>query len=433
MYDVIPYLVLFSWPLIAILAYLKLDTVTATFVTIVGGYFILPLKVELDLPLLPPLDKESIPNISALISILILKKKKFHFFTQYRWLKVVIGIVVAIPFINVFFNLSPIFNGAFWLPSLTPHDGFSNSLLAYLRILPFIIAINITQSNKDVFRLFQLLVWSLLMYAPLVLLELRLSPQLHNWVYGYHPHSFIQQVRDGGFRAVVFLGHGLLTSNIYLAGFIALSILYKAKVFFINQRVNLALLFLFFVFIILLKSVSAIIMALLCATMVFTLRNSLRFKASTIIVSFVVLYPYISYLGFIPYEIINDYLIRFNAERAQSLYFRFSNEAFLLDYLGNNFLIGNGGSRMMLYKTVVDGTWIIWTMSFGVIYTTLNFLLFAGVTYINRYKGSERMRLNSLFALFPAIMMIDQIPNSSLTHPWMWLFGGAILIASLKK
>lgn len=433
MYDVIPYLVLFSWPLIAILAYLKLDTVTATFVTIVGGYFLLPLKAELDLPLLPPLDKESIPNISALISILILKKKKFYFFTQYRWLKSIIILIVAIPFINVFFNKSPIFNGAFWLPSLTLHDGFSNSLLAYLRILPFIIAVNITQSNKDVFRLFQLLVWSLLIYAPLVLLELRLSPQLHNWVYGYHPHNFLQQIRDGGFRAVVFLGHGLLTSNIYLAGFMALSILYKAKVFFINQRVNIALLFLFFILIILLKSVSAIVMALLCAFMAFSLGRSLRSTANIAIVTAVILYPYVSYLGLIPYEIINDYLIGVNAERAQSLYFRFSNEALLLDYLGNNFLIGNGGSRMMLFNSVVDGTWIAWTMSFGVIYTTLNFLLFSGVTYINKHEDSKQMKLNSLFALFPSVMMIDQIPNSSLTHSWMWLFGGVILIASLKK
>lgn len=433
MYDFFPYLVLFSWPLVSIIVYFKFDTVTATFITIVGGYFLLPVKAEIDFPLIPPLDKESIPNISALLSILILKKSKFYFFTQYRWVQLIVLTVLTIPFINVFFNLFPIFNGVVWLPSLTLHDGFSNSLLAYLRVLPFIIALNICKSHEDAFKILNLLVWALLIYAPLVLIELRFSPQLHNWVYGYHPHTFAQQVRGGGFRATVFLGHGLLTSNIYLAGFIALSILYKTKKFFINWRVNLSFLFVFFILIVLLKSVSAILMALLCVPMVFSLKSSSRNKVSVCVVSLVILYPFISYLGLIPYEAIYEYLISFSEDRAQSLYFRFSNEDILLDYLGSNFLIGNGGSRMVLHKAVVDGTWIVWTLSFGAVYTTLNFLLFSGLVYLKSSVASVNANVLSLFAIFPTIMMIDQIPNSSLTNSWMWLFGGVFLSCALAN
>jgi hypothetical protein len=46
-------------------------------------------------------------------------------------------------------------------------------------------------------------------YAPLVLLEARLSPQLHGWVYGYHQHVFAQTRRGDGFRPTVFMQHGL--------------------------------------------------------------------------------------------------------------------------------------------------------------------------------------------------------------------------------
>jgi hypothetical protein len=51
-----------------------------------------------------------------------------------------------------------------------------------------------------------------LVYVPLCLIELRLSPQLHHWVYGYHQHEFVQTVRDGGYRPMVFMEHGLMVS-----------------------------------------------------------------------------------------------------------------------------------------------------------------------------------------------------------------------------
>jgi O-antigen ligase len=48
-----------------------------------------------------------------------------------------------------------------------------------------------------------------LAYAPLCLLEMRFSPQLHVWLYGFHQHDFAQSLREGGWRPVVFMEHGL--------------------------------------------------------------------------------------------------------------------------------------------------------------------------------------------------------------------------------
>lgn len=48
-----------------------------------------------------------------------------------------------------------------------------------------------------------------LIYTPLCLFEIRMSPQLHNWVYGYHQHDWLQVFRGGGFRPTVFMQHGL--------------------------------------------------------------------------------------------------------------------------------------------------------------------------------------------------------------------------------
>ena len=49
-----------------------------------------------------------------------------------------------------------------------------------------------------------------LAYVPFCLYEIRMSPQLHAITYGYHPHSFAQSVRWGGWRPVVYMQHGLM-------------------------------------------------------------------------------------------------------------------------------------------------------------------------------------------------------------------------------
>lgn len=51
-----------------------------------------------------------------------------------------------------------------------------------------------------------------LIYLPLCLYEIRMSPQLSVNLYGFFPHSFIQHARFGGFRPIVFMQHGLMVS-----------------------------------------------------------------------------------------------------------------------------------------------------------------------------------------------------------------------------
>ena len=61
-----------------------------------------------------------------------------------------------------------------------------------------------------------------LIYIPLCWIEIRLSPQLHRWVYGFAPSGFANTYRLGGFRPIVFMQHGLMTAmwmcNAYLCG-----------------------------------------------------------------------------------------------------------------------------------------------------------------------------------------------------------------------
>lgn len=60
-----------------------------------------------------------------------------------------------------------------------------------------------------------------LIYVPLCLIEIRMSPQLHRWVYGYYQHSFLQTIKAGGYRPMVFMQHGLAVAVWMLSGAMA--------------------------------------------------------------------------------------------------------------------------------------------------------------------------------------------------------------------
>lgn len=61
------------------------------------------------------------------------------------------------------------------------------------------------------------------LYVPFCLFEIKFSPQLHKWVYGYFQHDFVQTIRGSTFRPMVFMEHGLAVSlwmaNATLVGF----------------------------------------------------------------------------------------------------------------------------------------------------------------------------------------------------------------------
>jgi len=57
-----------------------------------------------------------------------------------------------------------------------------------------------------------------LAYMPLCLWEIRMSPQLHRQLYGFHQHNIAQHFRDGHPRPMVFLAHGLMVGMLMASG-----------------------------------------------------------------------------------------------------------------------------------------------------------------------------------------------------------------------
>jgi hypothetical protein len=74
------------------------------------------------------------------------------------------------------------------------------------------------------------LVLGVLIYVPLCLIEIRMSPQLNLWVYGFHQHAMNQTRRFGGWRPMVFMQHGLALGLWMCAGAVMAVWLLRAKV-----------------------------------------------------------------------------------------------------------------------------------------------------------------------------------------------------------
>jgi hypothetical protein len=64
-----------------------------------------------------------------------------------------------------------------------------------------------------------------IIYLPLCLIELRISPQLHRFVYGFAQHDFNQTLRFGGYRPMVFMKHGLTLATWIVTALIMIAFL----------------------------------------------------------------------------------------------------------------------------------------------------------------------------------------------------------------
>ncbi len=421
------YAILLAWPLVSLLFYRNLPIIPATFWTIVGGYLVLPVKVAIDAPLIPPLNKESLSAVAAFIGCVYVKKRKISFIPKIgieRWLVV---ILLLSPLITVFNNREPI--GI--IAGLTAHDALSAVINQYLILLPFIIGLQLIKTYDDQLMLFKLLVMAGVIYSVFILFEIRMSPQLHTWVYGFFPHSFSQQVRFGGFRAVVFMGHGLLIAIFVALVLGAATLLWKEKIKTFHCFPSVIVIY-FFVLLFLCKTVGAFLLGVFLLFSIAWMPVFIM-KCSALFLIFVVLfYPVLLIFDLFPHQGLIDIAENFDVNRGESLAFRFFHEERLLEHVKEKIFFGWGWwDRNRLSDSITDGYWIIILGQYGIVGFGATFgLVILGVwrgMMVSRFIDYERQkRLLMSHALIIAIVMIDQLPNASMAS-WLWFLSGALL------
>mgnify|MGYP003625574880 CR=1 FL=1 len=432
------YAVVSLWPMLALYLYKTKSIQVATIWTILGGYMLLPVHTQFDLPLIPPLGKDNMPIVSTLVGLWLIKGKIVSFRSNYGWVKVLLFLFLLSPLVTVYFNGDHINVGGRTLPGLTSHDAMSMLLNQWLIIVPLLLGRQFFRTHEQQLLMFKTLVVAGLFYSILMLFEIRMSPQLHTWLYGYFPHNFGQQVRDGGFRPVVFMGHGLLVA--FFGMIIALSATTLWKNGDKIRKLSPAMVSYYLLGVLVLcKSMASLIYGIYAFFLIRFTSTKFQLRMAVILVMLSLLYPTMSILKVFPHQQIVSLFETIDEDRASSLKFRFDQESTLLDHGVEKLFFGWGGwGRNRVHndetgrdESVTDGRWIITFGVFGWFGFIAEFGLLA-ITVLRAYKASKlvknkkELNLLAAHAILVSLIMLDQLPNASL-QPWLWLLAGILL------
>ena len=268
-----------------------------------------------------------------------------------------------------------------------------------------------------------------LVYVPLCLIEVRLSPQLSNWIYGFFPHSFGQQIRYDGFRPVVFLSHGLEVAFWMATWTLTCAWLWvRGRERYLGPVPYWLAFLLLLVTTLLCKSVGSVVllagglMVMLVATRPATLAGLLRIALLTPVV-----FLGVRIAGMVDVWAIADFVDRLDPRSGESLSFRFRNEDMLLAKAMERPLFGWGGwGRNRVYDdsgrdlTTTDGLWIInlGTVGFfGMVSWLLTILWPCWAALRHRFSRRVRADLDLATAALAALIFLQffvfvySIPN----------------------
>ncbi len=102
------------------------------------------------------------------------------------------------------------------------YDGLSNMLNQIVTwVLPYAIGRIYITDLQAARELVRAMVIGAMIYVPLCLFEMRMSPRLHEIVYGFHQADWFQSKRGSFYRPTVFMVHGLAVATFMCTGALA--------------------------------------------------------------------------------------------------------------------------------------------------------------------------------------------------------------------
>lgn len=187
---------LFGWPVVVVILFATIKPRVAALTAYLGAWLFLPMAAY-KFAGLPGYGKMEAASYGALLGVLLFDSKRLSQ-VRFHWLDVPI----------VVWCLSPMATSI--LNGLGAYDGVSSVFGQVVSWgVPYLIGRLYFIDLEGLRTLAIGIVIGGLIYLPLCLFEIRMSPRLHIWVYGYHQHSWVQTHRLGGWRPTVFMQHGL--------------------------------------------------------------------------------------------------------------------------------------------------------------------------------------------------------------------------------
>jgi hypothetical protein len=433
---------LLAWPVIALILYLSMPVGRATIWTILGAFLLLPVGTAFNIPGIPNLDKSTLPNLAALMLAPTMARSGEFKWPKSMAINLLMLLWVLVPFATAMTNGEPLISGSAVRPGLGFKEGLSSAVGNALAIVPFVLGAALLANPKSHKDILQALVLAALVYSIPILLEIRLSPFFQANVYGATSVAdFLQQMRSGGFRAMVFMGHGLIVSTFLAMSLVAAIGLWRMRVKVFGLPALFVILYLAIV-LVLNKSVGSMLLAAALAPL-FILLKPRRFLAVTLVIAaMLVTYPALRGANVLPLNKILETVRGFSTDRAQSFEFRLKNEELLLDRAERKPLFGwgtYGRNRLVLVTdagtvkdvAVTDGTWVLMIGTQGWVgYVACFGLLVYPMWSVFRLRKLALPMATIALVAVHLINLMDLIPNSSL-RPLTWLIAGALASMSI--
>jgi hypothetical protein len=431
------YFALASWPIVVVFFFRSLPAAKATALTIFSALLLLPPEVSVKVEMIPALDKQSIPSLCALVGCLLVGQRSKSIRFGFGLVEALTVTYIFSPFFTSALNNDTIFVGARVIPGVGIYDAVSTMLSQLIAFLPFLLGRYFLHRPADTENILKIIVVGGLLYSLPMLFEVRMSPQLSKWIYGYFPSSFPTEGRYGGFRPVVFFDNGLALAFFTMTSLLASVALWRAKMRFRNLPAPAVLGYLAFV-LVLCKSMGALVYAFLAGPLIGWGRPRSCVRVAVLLVGIALLYPLLRAEAIFPNKLLVDIAKEVNEERAGSLQTRFEQEQQLLDRSSQRPIFGWGRyGRSRVYDdygkdvSLTDGLWIITLGQFGIV----GFLSLFGLLALPVFRTASALKLSEsardrLFlgtlALIVGLGMVEQLPNASLSA-WSWLLAGSLL------
>ena len=431
-------LALVVWPLVTVVLFQKLPPGRAVIATLLMGFLFLPEPpAGFDFPLLPPLTKHTIPALSAFFMWYWMYPHDFRPLPRSPVAVSLLLLFIFSPIITALTNMHPVVWGDFVIQAMTIKDSIGFVIQQILLVIPFLLARRFLTRAEDQRDLMYAFMIGGLVYSFPMLVEIRLSPQLNLWIYGYYQHDFVQTIRFGGFRPMVFLYHGITAAFFMLLSILAAYALWKTEKIQSKWMLFGAAVYLTGV-LVLAKSLGAWLFAAVLIPSIVVLGTRWQLRLAVCIAAFAITYPALKGVGLVPEAAILEAAASIDPDRAASLEFRFMNENRLLDRAQEKPLFGWGNydrNQIMnpangVIETITDGRWIIvigqlgwlgFLAEFGVLVLPV-FLLWREV----RHRAADDYSLLiAPLSLMLAVNVFELLPNATLT-PLTWLMAGAL-------
>jgi hypothetical protein len=437
---------LYAWPAVALLIFRALPPGRALLASLIGGYLLLPpAPAAIPVPLMP-LTKDNLPLLSAFAAAWLLHGPalRARLLPQHPLARGLVALIVVTPTLTILANPDPIFDGRVAIPGMGWRDALGLTAVTVTGLLPLILARAFLATEEDRRDTLWALLAAGLLYSLPMLLEVRLAPILNIWVYGYFQHVFSQMVRGDGWRPIVFLYHGLWAAFLALTALLAACALLRAGAGARGspeaagrRAVLLALAALWMLMtLVLCKSLGSLLYAIVAAPLILFLPRRWQLRAAALMALLALTYPLARGAYLVPTDSIVAAVESFAPERANSLDFRFDNEARLLARAEDRPLFGWGPwGRNHVWnrdtgaiETIADGRWIVilgmvgWSGFLGE-FGLLSLPLLLGWARLGAEPPSAAA---AGLAIILGVNLVDLLPNATLT-PLTLLVAGVLL------